>query len=474
MKTKLVLWGSNAAGEKVLIAAALKTEENKVHTWVFPLEVSTEEFHNRLINEWRFNQEVPFPEDFQEFETPLTVSESFLPEGISTDREDIVSRAQAEWHFVVLSSKLYQNYKDEVEEIGEKIEELGEFDQGIWEQLKAYWDRVQQQIHEKTLFHDHGRKLREKTNSLFNKMKEYRKQLDKEFEGVSKKNKEEFLQTIKDIRDKIEQGLGLQPMFEELKNLQKKFRKARFTRDDRSQVWNDLDAAFKAVKEKRYGPGFKKERSSSERLKRRYSGLLAAIEKMEKSIGRDRKDMEFQSKKISESEGQLEAQIRQAKMKMVEERVKSKEEKLAEMVRTKEELEAKMEQEEKREESKKHLEEIEKAKEKVKEKIAGEIKTAAEDREPEAEKLEKAAEELAGKDNKKGAETEDKKEEVEDEGEGRIAHLVDTIQDTLQDAVDTVRAVAEVVEEKIEDKMEEMREKNKKKEKDQEHTAEEE
>ena len=437
MKTRLVLWGTDAKNERVLVAIALNAKESKVDIWTFPEQIATETLYNRLINEWRMGREIPFPNMFVQIERPLTLTESVLPEDIKVERPDLVKRAQTEWQFVVLSSKLYDLYNDELTHLKEKVDNLSDFDKVVWEELKGFWEKVQTQIHDKNLFRDHARRLKDHTNDLFTKLKEKRKQLDDEFKIVSKENATKLHEKLMHIEERIEKGLGLQPLFEELKNLQKEYRDIRLTRDDRSKVWNRLDKAFKKIKERRYGPGYKSDFSAMERLQRRYNGLMSAIDKMQKSISRDRRDMEFQDRRIEESEGQLEAQIRQAKMKMIEERINSKESKLDEMLKTKGELDSRIEVERKREEDRKAKEELEKVKESVKEKIAEDIKSASEKRDDKADDLKKAAEAI-----QEGKHPKQKSDSI-------AAAAGEALGETIQDVADTVKAIAEVVSEKI-------------------------
>ena len=97
----------------------------------------------------------------------------------------------------------------------------------------------------------------------------------------------------------MESGKGkLSQIFDELKEIQQKFRDSRFTRDHRAKVWKRLDSAFKNVKEKRFGKEAVSDSSPVNRIQRRYEGLLAAIDKMEKSISRDQSDLDFQKKKV--------------------------------------------------------------------------------------------------------------------------------------------------------------------------------
>ncbi len=446
MKSKLVLWGANAQDEKILIAVALRPDDSKVDIYTFPESVATEDFYQKMMKEWRDTDEFELPEPLTHTERELSLSESLLPEDLKVERDDVVSRAQTEWQFIVLSSKLHQSYVDQLNDLKERVEELEGFDQSIWDNLKEFWDKVQEQVRERNLFREHADTLRDNTNALFSKMKTLRSKMDDEFERLSKETHDKFMSTLDELEKKVEEGARLPVMFDELKKLQRKFRNSKLTREHRGKVWQKLDAAFKDIKQKRFGSKVVEEGNSAlQRLQRRYDGLIGAIEKMENSIRRDRNDLEFQEHKINTTDGQLEAQIRQAKLLMIEERVRSKAEKLSEMNATKEELE-------KRLASLKEKEARRVAQEALKEKIAEDIKVAAEAREEDSEKLEKAAEEISVA---KPAPTAKKAEAKE---ESLLDAVGVTLGESLEDVVDTIKAVAAVISDKIEDAIDDLKE----------------
>ena len=397
MKTRIVLWGTNEKDEKLLIALSLNAKANKVDLYTIPAAEATEEFYNLMNNQWRSGEEIDFPESHTHEERPLSMGDSLLPENILVERTDVVARAQTEWHFVVLSSKLYQAYRSEVDELKEKIDNAKTFEKEVWEELKSFWSKVQTQINEQNIFRDHGEKLREHSNALFSEMKKLRKSVDEEYKKRSKEFMTKFMENLETIEEKVTSGLSLQPLFNELKNIQQEYRNTPFTKDDRQKVWDRLDKAFKTIKEKKYGPNKAGDNrpSALNRVTRRYEGLMKAIEKMQRSIDRDKRDLSYEDRRIKETGGQLEAQIRQAKVKMIEVRVASKTEKLDDMLKTKVELEAKIEKEKVREEKRAEQEKKKEAAEKVKEKIAAEMKVAASNLDVSAEVLEKAAEEIS-------------------------------------------------------------------------------
>ena len=213
MKTKLVLWGTNAQNERLLIGLELRPDVNKVNVYTFPESVATEEFSQLLLKDWRNNDPVEFPEGHQVIEKELTITESLLPEEIKVERGDIVQRAQTEWHFIVLSAKLNDAYRNELSELQTKVESLERYESGLWDNLKAFWDKVQVQVRERNLLKDHANSLRDDTNSLFARMKELRNKLDEEFQRISSENYDRFFGFLDDIEKKVNEGMRLAANF---------------------------------------------------------------------------------------------------------------------------------------------------------------------------------------------------------------------------------------------------------------------
>jgi hypothetical protein len=450
------MWGNNEKDQKVLIAVSLRAKENMVDVFTFPFESTTEEFYNLMLNEWRESHEVPFPEGYTHIERPLTAADSILPDNLKVDRSDIIQRAQTEWHFLVLSNKLYQSFLNDLEEIKEKIKGADSYKNHLWEEMKEAWEKIQKNIFDKTLLREHGQQLRELTNDIFTQLKNMRRDMDSEIDRVSHGFVEKFNASLDEVEQKIKSGLGLQPLFNDLKRLQQEFKDASLSKNDRAKIWKRIDAAFKQVKEKKFGEKSSKVTSALDRLNRRYEGLMSAIDKMSKSIRRDDKDKHFQDDRIANTEGQLEAQIRMAKLKMIDERINSKNEKLNEMLKTKAELEERIAREKKfLEEQKKHQslkEELHEAKETVKQKIAENIHAQADNVDTEA--MEKAAEAFA---KEKAEKNKSRKKET------FLGAVGETLGESLQGVEDNLGAIASVVGDKIEEAMKDLNAKTKEK-----------
>ncbi len=438
MKNKIVVWGTNAADEKVLIALELKAEENKVLLYTFPEAVVTEGFYHQMMHDWKNDKPVDFPEHTL-LERELAVTDSLLPDDLKTDdRSGVIQRAQTEWHFVVLSTKLHQAYQQELAEFKEKISALQQFDTHLWEELRAFWEKVQEQARERNLFRTHVDILRDNTNELFEKLRLLRDRMQEEARSTSQVVFDTFIHRLADIEQRIASGgAKLNAVFEELKNLQRDYREAKLSNEHRNRLWERIDAAFKAAKERRFGPGAN-EGSLIERFERRIAGLKEAVQRVEDSIRRDEEDLAFQNRKIATTEGQLEAQIRVAKIKMIEERLNVKREKLKEILGTLQSVERQLakakEKEAQRLAKEAERKRLEEAKAAAKAEIDRQI--AAAKASPEAQEAIPAA-----------------------PGDSALDVATRVAGEALQDALDTARAIGQVLGEKAEEWMEEALEK---------------
>ena len=356
MKTKLVLWGSDKDDKKVLVTLELLSADNQITMRIIPENDATDELYNSLMEKWRENEAVAFPESTLTTTQPLTVADSLLPEDIKVEKTDIITKAQAEWPFVVLSEKLYTSYLSDIEGLKEKVSKLSGFEKGLWEELKSLQGKIQTQFRDKNLQREHIGDLRNKVNELFGSMKQLRSVQDAEYRDVSNANFDKLTSVLGTIENQISDGEKFNVVFDALKSLQRDLKSTKLVREQRNELWERVDAAFKMVKEHKFGPQTSEAglNSALTRINNRYNGLLSAIDRMNTSILRDKEELKGQLEKIKHSrfDNVLEQQISQAKVNMIENRITSKESKLKEMNFTRAELESKIknikEKEEKR------------------------------------------------------------------------------------------------------------------------------
>ncbi|MDX1911726.1 MAG: hypothetical protein SFV22_09595 [Saprospiraceae bacterium] len=431
MKNKLVIWSKNAENEKVLVALELLADTSKVKVYTFPETIAEEAFVQKMMNEWRDGkEEVVFPDGYETIERELSITESLLPDHLKVDRPDIIQRAQTEWQFAVLSAKLHASYQQELAEFKEKIEKLSAYDGKIFTSLRAFWDKVQAQSRERNLFRQHADDLRDGINTLFEQLKGMRDRLNAEFMDASQSVADRFNKALDEIEERIAAGGSkLNTVFEELKKMQREYHGARMSNEHRNQLWERIDAAFKKAKERKFGPDANAG-SVAERTDRRLASLDEAIKRLEESLRRDDEELAFQRKKVNATEGQLEAQIRSAKIKMIEERAAGKRDRLAELTKARADVQRQANSAQEREA---------RAAAKEAERQQIEAKKAAIKSEIEAETHAKAAAAQAGQ-----------------KEDSLFEAATNVLGDVLLDALDTAKAVASVAAEKAEEVFEEV------------------
>lgn len=404
MRNRIAIWGRNAQEQRVLITIELQVSDNIVRIQTYPEKVVSDDVFKSFMDKWRKSEDVELPEPDRVIARELSVTEGLLPDDLKAEQTEMILRAQTEWHYHVLSNKLAQSYKDELAEIEDRIERTTEYSSELWNQAKNFWQKVQSQLQDKTLLREQGNDIRKRVDESFEKLKAMREVLNEKYKEESEKNVAKFSKLLEDAEKRITEGTHLRKVFNDLREIQKKFHNVKFTKTDRNAIYSRIDAAFKSVKEKRGQGGGDKENRKAGRTQARLDGLEKAMNRMKSGIGRDENDLKFERRRIEKTHGQLEKQIREAKVVMIESRINSKQLKLDDMEKTKAMLVKKIEQEKIKDEKRAKKAAERAAAEAAKAKIAAEMATRVISPE-EQNKLEAAAAKIKEGKKKKGGRT---------------------------------------------------------------------
>ena len=139
------------------------------------------------------------------------------------------------------------------------------------------WKRLKQELDTGTLRSNLNNELETGTWRMSLK-KEQEKDLEertwrngfkKELEQKSSKIAAKYIEELKTIETKVQEGLALSPIFNELKQLQSRFFKEDLSRKDKDNLWKRIDKLFKEIKEKKFGDKGKSSHKSGSRLQSR-------------------------------------------------------------------------------------------------------------------------------------------------------------------------------------------------------------
>jgi hypothetical protein len=328
MTNRHVFTGHDEQDVPVLAAMELHLREKQVTFLLFPRQGLDEAFAKRLHEDWTAGKELEFPMEPTRVEHSAE-EESLLPMSIKADQPELIRRVQNEWTLKLLSFKLYESINNEVSSMQGNLEELAGYSQELWDKVKKTWDTVGNHAQDYNLSKKHTSELRDRINGLFTELKKRRDAGQDELAEASAALKVRYEQSIKDIQESAAGGKDrVNQLFDQLKRLQKEIKDASMTHRDRRTLWGKLDGAFTQLKTE-------KQHLWHSHLANRIAGLERAVNGMQGSIDRDRGNIDWESRKLEGGRiGQLEHQLRQTRLKVMEDRIRSKEEKLADMHRT--------------------------------------------------------------------------------------------------------------------------------------------
>jgi len=321
MQSRFTAKGVNSEDKEVILAYELKEEEFKVDLYLIPRKSIKADELEKLEKGWVNGDAYEFPEGTTLINPELN-AESVLPDDIRSDEAGKIRAKQNEWAYQLLTTKLWESYLHELDGLKAKAAELAQYDRQLFDDAKSFWERVLEHRKERDISQQSLDKIKDDVNSIFEKLKTFRKTESAEFEAASAKAKDGFIAKLEELKGKADAKANFKALLDDLKNMQNESRKQRLSKADDVQLRKVFDATFQYINEQR-------NHFFNDKTESRVKGLTEIIDKMTASLDRDKRDLEYLAKKTNSTNiKSLELQLIKVKTNMLNETIASKEEKL--------------------------------------------------------------------------------------------------------------------------------------------------
>lgn len=283
------------------------------------------------LQAWANNGDFQFPEAALLIQPDLN-SDTILPDNIKSDKTGEIRHKQNEWGLALLTNKLWESYLIEMENLKKRSEELTSYDKSLFDEAKSFWERVLEHKKERNITQEKLDKIKEDVNAIFEKLKAFRKTESAEFEKHSNEIRQQVQEKLEAIKKRVEEKANFKQLHDDVKAVQQELRQVRFLKSDESAVRKAFDDAFHFISESR-------QKYFSGKNESRIAGLNEVIQKMEKGLERDKKDLEYFTKKSDHPKiHSLELQVLKLRIRQINDIISSKEEKLKDIYKTLESL----------------------------------------------------------------------------------------------------------------------------------------
>ena len=280
-----------------------------------------------LSNDWVNGGTFAFP-DGTETIYPDINADSILPEHIKSDKTGEIRHKQNEWAVQLLTNKLWESYLIELENLKKRSANLEGYDKSLFEDAKSYWERVLEHKKERNITQERLDKIKEDVNAIFEQLKTFRKTESAEFEKSSNSVRDIVIEKLNQVKSRADEKANFKALHDDIKAIQHDIRNQRFLKSDETAVRKAFDDAFHYISEQR-------NKYFSDKFESRITGLKDVISKMEKGIDRDKKDLDYFTKKADNPRIQsLELQLLKVRIRQLKETITSKEEKLKDIEKT--------------------------------------------------------------------------------------------------------------------------------------------
>ena len=324
-KNRFATKALNQKDEPILVALELNVNNMNIEVRYFPTSTIKEDEIEDFIKKFGTGEELSFPESTT-LENRSFTEESLLPNNIRIEgKSGAIRQLQNEWSYLLLNAKLFEQFNAQLEDIKIKAAELKGFSSELFDEAKEFWEKVLEYKKEREISQEKLAYFKEEINGVFDHLKKLKESLLKEKDAASEKIRTEFSEIFTSIDARLEEhGVRFNTIMEELKSLHTRLRGEDIKRDIKNILFDDIQARYDRVKVKR-------EEVLGGANNSRIDGLTQALDRTQKSLSMDVRDLDFNTKKLDSVDSKLELQLREAKIKVLKDRIASKEEKVADI-----------------------------------------------------------------------------------------------------------------------------------------------
>ena len=267
------------------------------------------------------------PEPFEQIERSIA-DQNLLTEEIKVLNVGKVRDIEIEWADNLMQTRMAQGFDGDLALLKEKLAVLDDYSQELFDECAAFWERVIAFKKENSSFSNAKvDAYKSDLDILFEALKALRKDFKKELQAKASEAKKDLLLKLEILDEKLESKPNFKFTVERLKDIRTELN----TSGLRQKDYADIDTQINALFEKMSGA---KSKVNHEKIDKRISDLEGIVEKMQKSIDWEIRNIAKEEKNKEFASQAFQVKLLDAKIDMMMKSKAEKEEKLADVKKT--------------------------------------------------------------------------------------------------------------------------------------------
>lgn len=309
MRNKFLLEGE--LNTSVLIAVEFNLQAITIQLDVFENKPSTHD----LLKNW-VRSDVALPAPLQSY-TRTVSDENLLPEEIKVKEVGKVRQIEIEWGNLLIQSRLLKGFDDDLLMIKEKLSTLEQYSQELFDQAENFWTKLLEFKKEFNLPNEKVDSFKLEVDLIFDALKSLRKDSKKEFDENSIKSYTILKTKLENCKVKIEKNQNAKTIINELKEIRTEFNKTPMRKNHKQEIDETINNLFEALSQTR-------KKAVDGKTNKRITDLEGILEKMNKSIDWDLKELEKEDKNRTKIDQIFQLKLLDAKIGMLKSKLDEK------------------------------------------------------------------------------------------------------------------------------------------------------